>query len=472
MGLSAPIFQLARAEVALRLGRLIEAVSNAQSAAERERGIAYRAMCIAGTAAHLASREEDARAFFGRAEAVATTESERRDASWGALTCLIDLEDPGAHAALEHLSEGISLGQPREFVRAAAHLLYLQIRQGSLDLEQADTAYEVLPTVEDPLVASSFLSGYAMVLGLSARYEDALLAGADLLRIAEKYRLDFALPYSFCATALACAGLRQWRRAEENIDRALEMCRSTRDMHAELLSASLLIRLHLQQGRAAEALRVPAPGGRRAIEASVAEYMCSRALALACMGRTAEALSEVDSSPHSSAVEPVVLAALVRAVCAFRSGEVDAMDRLSEVSAVAFGVGAVDLLVVGYRACPELLPVLLRAGSDEFRTLVARVGDADLATAVGVPLPRDEDRTALLSPREREVYHLVVQGLRNREIGKLLFIEESTVKAHTHHIYDKLGTRSRRTLIVQAMLERSDQATSATEPSTPESGSS
>ena len=149
-----------------------------------------------------------------------------------------------------------------------------------------------------------------------------LLAGADLLSIAEKYRLDFALPYSFCATALACAGLRQWRRAEENIDRALAMCRSTRDMHAELLSASLLIRLHLHQGHAAEALRVPAPGGRRAIEASVAEYMCSRALALACMGRTAEALSEVDSSPHSSAVEPVVLAALVRAVCAFRSGEV------------------------------------------------------------------------------------------------------------------------------------------------------
>ena len=206
MGLSRPIFLLARAEVALKLGRLIEAVSNAQSAAERERGIAYRAMCIAGTAAHLASREEDARAFFGRAEAVATTESERRDASWGALTCLIDLEDPGAHAALERLSEGISLGQPREFVRAAAHLLYLQIRQGSLDLEQADTAYEVLPTVEDPLVVSSFLSGYAMVLGLSARYEDALLAGRTCSE-SGRSSLDFALPYSFCATALACAGL-------------------------------------------------------------------------------------------------------------------------------------------------------------------------------------------------------------------------------------------------------------------------
>ena len=145
MGLSAPIFLLSRGEVALRLGRRIEAMSNAQAAAERDPRLAYRAMSIAGTAAHLASREEDALAFFARAEAAAATESERRDASWGELRCLIDLEDSGAHAALARLSEGISLGQPREFVRAAAHLLYLQTRQGSLDLEHADIAYDVLP---------------------------------------------------------------------------------------------------------------------------------------------------------------------------------------------------------------------------------------------------------------------------------------------------------------------------------------
>jgi DNA-binding NarL/FixJ family response regulator len=203
----------------------------------------------------------------------------------------------------------------------------------------------------------------------------------------------------------------------------------------------------------------------------VAEYMCSRALALACIGRADDALSEVDASPQSSAVEPLVLAAIVRAVCAIRSGHTDAVDAVSKLEAIAFGAGAVDLLIIGYRACPEILTILLRTGSDQLRSLVARVGDADLATAVGMPLPADEKRTSLLSPREREVHDLMVQGLKNREIGKLLFIEESTVKAHTHHIYDKLGTHSRRALIVQAMLERSDQATSATESSTPESGS-
>ena len=59
----------------------------------------------------------------------------------------------------------------------------------------------------------------------------------------------------------------------------------------------------------------------------------------------------------------------------------------------------------------------------------------------------------------------MLQGLKNREIAKLLFIEESTVKVHAHHIYDKMGPRSRTGLIVQAMLERTDHATSATEPS-------
>jgi hypothetical protein len=36
------------------------------------------------------------------------------------------------------------------------------------------------------------------------------------------------------------------------------------------------------------------------------------------------------------------------------------------------------------------------------------------------------------------------------------------VKLHVHHIYDKLGVRSRAAVMVQAALRRSDQATSAT----------
>ncbi len=65
--------------------------------------------------------------------------------------------------------------------------------------------------------------------------------------------------------------------------------------------------------------------------------------------------------------------------------------------------------------------------------------------------------------REREVYELLGQGLTNLQIADLLFISEATVKVHVHHIYDKLGVRSRTALAVQAALERADQATSAIE---------
>ncbi len=87
--------------------------------------------------------------------------------------------------------------------------------------------------------------------------------------------------------------------------------------------------------------------------------------------------------------------------------------------------------------------------------------DEDLAQAVGTSVTASDDPRAKLTPRERDVFELLCQRLSNRQIGKLLFIEESTVKVHAHHIYDKLGTRSRMALAVQAALERADQATSA-----------
>jgi DNA-binding CsgD family transcriptional regulator len=187
-------------------------------------------------------------------------------------------------------------------------------------------------------------------------------------------------------------------------------------------------------------------------------------LVLACAGRTADARELVDEIRDSTAaVEPVVLIPAVAAVCAIRESTSDVIECARGLETAAFDTGAVDILVTTYRACPELLSVLLRAVEGRrFRELVERVGDADLADAVGHRIAVDEDRRLLLSPRETDVYELLRSGLTNRQIGKLLFIEESTVKAHTHRIYGKLGVHSRSALTVQAALERSDQATSAT----------
>lgn len=48
-----------------------------------------------------------------------------------------------------------------------------------------------------------------------------------------------------------------------------------------------------------------------------------------------------------------------------------------------------------------------------------------------------------LTPRERQVVDLVLQGLRNREIAVELGMRPGTVKVHLKHIFEKTGIRGR-----------------------------
>lgn len=55
--------------------------------------------------------------------------------------------------------------------------------------------------------------------------------------------------------------------------------------------------------------------------------------------------------------------------------------------------------------------------------------------------------TYRLSPREAEVFQLLARGASNAKIESELFIAEGTVKAHTRHIYEKLGINNRKSLV-------------------------
>ncbi|MFI6602861.1 LuxR C-terminal-related transcriptional regulator [Nonomuraea sp. NPDC050536] len=60
-----------------------------------------------------------------------------------------------------------------------------------------------------------------------------------------------------------------------------------------------------------------------------------------------------------------------------------------------------------------------------------------------------------LTPAERQVVQLAVEGLSNPEIGKRLFMSRSTVKTHLAHVYAKLGVANRTELaMVSAARER------------------
>jgi DNA-binding NarL/FixJ family response regulator len=67
-------------------------------------------------------------------------------------------------------------------------------------------------------------------------------------------------------------------------------------------------------------------------------------------------------------------------------------------------------------------------------------------TAIGGTSAQTID--ALLTPRQREVFELIVQGLSNKEIARSLHLAEGTVKIHIKALFAKLGVRRRAAVAV------------------------
>ena len=108
-------------------------------------------------------------------------------------------------------------------------------------------------------------------------------------------------------------------------------------------------------------------------------------------------------------------------------------------------LGAIEAGAVGYLlkdAPPAELLAAVRSAAEGDSTLSPVVANR-LMTRVRTP------RTSLTT-RELEVLKLVASGSSNRDIGKVLFLSEATVKSHLVHIYDKLGVRSRTSAVAAA----------------------
>lgn len=59
-----------------------------------------------------------------------------------------------------------------------------------------------------------------------------------------------------------------------------------------------------------------------------------------------------------------------------------------------------------------------------------------------------------LTAREREVLHLLVEGLNNREIAERLVVSRSTAKCHVSNIITKLGVSGRTEAVAQALQHK------------------
>lgn len=131
------------------------------------------------------------------------------------------------------------------------------------------------------------------------------------------------------------------------------------------------------------------------------------------------------------------------------------------------GGDAMSLGLVIQRHCPLALSVLLhqhtRWVSQEaahllgFTHLVDRnLGPKVLATEVLKALAQPQSKTKSLldslSPREREIFSHLEQGLRNIEIAEHYDISLATTKTHISSIFRKLGVRNRVEAIAKVRL--------------------
>jgi DNA-binding NarL/FixJ family response regulator len=407
-------------------------------------------LLVAGKSAHIGSREEDALAFFRQAEAATSDERLARASKWGQLMSAAALELDHAHELMRELASSTSRTDPLDVIRLADKRLTLGFRFGAIEhLADARRVSELAVEVEDPYVRCSFRCTFSCALNLGALYEEGLAQARQLLIEAEEYRVDFALPYGHLMTAAALAGHRSFQEASEHLDRSLEYSRRYNDEFGVQAVYAARVRLLLQQRLIQEACRIEPPDVAGALPGMQGEVLGTRALALACLGRGEDAFRLASEARRvTRAVEVRVLVPAVEATRALktrRGGTVDSVEFLMDEAVRA---GAPDLLVTAYRASPDLLASLLQCNTTAERTefLIVRANDQSLAESVGHSPGESLNPASNLSAREREVYVLLCEGLSNSEIAKRLFIAESTVKVHVHHVFDKLGVRSRTAL--------------------------
>jgi DNA-binding NarL/FixJ family response regulator len=151
-----------------------------------------------------------------------------------------------------------------------------------------------------------------------------------------------------------------------------------------------------------------------------------------------------------------------------RMPEIDGLEATRRILAAS---QAARILILTTFGLDEYIYEALRAGASGFvlkddpaeqlisavRTVAA--GNALLSPAITkrvirqftrITRPAPPKELGELTEREREILRLIAVGLSNAEIGRELYISETTVKTHVTHVLQKLGLRDRVQAVVLA----------------------
>jgi DNA-binding CsgD family transcriptional regulator/tetratricopeptide (TPR) repeat protein len=449
---AAPIVRLAEIEVAFRSGSAATARDSAWQLARATASndpLAARIYLRAGQIAHLDDRLDEAVELFRAAQESAHDPSDLRQALWSRFVSLTDLDDrEGAASALGTL-ESLPPLRVEDLLRASQARLQSALRWGGVvdAVDATGNALDLLSRSEDPVVRTGFLQTYGIALILTARYSEAATIARREIQEAQDYRLDWVLPHALEMQASAAVGQRDFRGALKTLTRVRRLAAG--NAHTELNVDVLRARVHLSNGapeRAVEGLQ-----GREGTATSPGmhgDFLATLGLALICAGRLTEGSELLGRAEEvTTHLEARTLSAFGRAVATHFMNPERTPDEsaLREACQVVDETGNFDAFVTAYRACPALIAVLPNVDDQDKRfTSVVLENDSALAYAAGlVPRPVADRSGADLTRREREILELVSQGLSNRQIARTLWIAESTVKVHIHHILEKLGVRSR-----------------------------
>jgi DNA-binding CsgD family transcriptional regulator len=180
-------------------------------------------------------------------------------------------------------------------------------------------------------------------------------------------------------------------------------------------------------------------------------------VAAGCLiGAAALVLADLDN-PGALAAVVALFTVVVRARWGAALGITLVALSAGGAAAVRFGrIGSIDdavagmvALVVGTVAAGIAVRVQRRrlATAEED----ARRLRAEASTPVAPLDPADPGHPlATLTPRERDVFERIVEGLSNAEIARALYVSETTVKSHVTHVLAKLRLRDRVQVVIFA----------------------